>query len=400
MDRSNTTTQSALYGRPPNTDDDYWMVKAILFYAGLTDADPVNGLPIEQFPAYSDENRSGSIIAGISISIVLIVSITITRLVARKTIRTSSLGWDDAFISAAALATIAGMVHYTTSSLTKFSIIFFNARLTGSTSRRWSWIHRTCFIVVLAWLLTALFATYMACKPYGSVMDLIALGKSVPHASCNGNNAGIGLFLQIFHALSDWILLAVPIFILVRLKMSWRRKAQCIIPLTIGTLSAVGASKRVYDSYHPPSDETYYFASQLPWTLVDVVCGICVTSLPAINNLILNYLPRHFSQYWSGGDPGSSPTTRGSLFSSRGLMSSRNTNTDVSGRGTSRLPSSGTTGSNFDETKQIMVQRDIDLESMRTDGEHMDENADPGYLELDELSSRHRKGNSTFIIDT
>lgn len=42
-----------------------------------------------------------------------------------------------------------------------------------------------------------------------------------------------------------------------------------------------------------------------------------------------------------------------------------------------------------------MVQRDIDLESMPT--EARDEDPDPGYLEPNELKSRHRRGNSTFV---
>lgn len=103
MERSNTTAQSALYGRPPITDNDYWIVKALLFEMKIADADPVQGLPFEHFPPLSDENRSGSIIAAVTISIFFIVAITATRLVARKTIRTSSLGWDDALISVAAV---------------------------------------------------------------------------------------------------------------------------------------------------------------------------------------------------------------------------------------------------------------------------------------------------------
>ena len=103
MEKSNTTAQSAPYGRPPNTDNDYWIVKALLFEQGIADADPAKGLPFEHFPLLSDENRSGSIIAAVTISIFLIVAITATRLVARKTIRTSSLGWDDALISVAAV---------------------------------------------------------------------------------------------------------------------------------------------------------------------------------------------------------------------------------------------------------------------------------------------------------
>lgn len=96
----------------------------------------------------------------------------------------------------------------------------------------------------------------MSCKPNAAVANYIAAGKAGPHLKCNSNNPGIGLSLQILHALLDWILLAVPIIILVRLKMAWQKKVQCIFPLAIGTSSAVGASKRIYDHYHPHPDIT------------------------------------------------------------------------------------------------------------------------------------------------
>ncbi|KAL9040874.1 MAG: hypothetical protein Q9180_001642 [Flavoplaca navasiana] len=368
-----------------------------MFHLGLADADPVDGLPFEPFPPFSRETRSGSIIAATTICIFLIVSITATRLVARKTIKTSSLGWDDALISAAALAgvaffsiigamvsyggagrhlfsitykqyywltrlgTIGGMVHYLTAGLTKFAVILFNVRLTGSTSKIWKMVHLSCFVVVLAWLLTALFATVMFCKPYGTVMDFVAFGKAVPHVKCNSNNMRLGLALQILHALLDWIVLAIPIIILIRLQMAWPKKLQ------------------------------YYLATQLSWTIVDIVCAICVTSLPAINNLLIHHLPHYLSQYWSGGDPGSSPASAGSLFFPRRLFS-RNTNNNSS---SSERKYSNGAGFSGDETKQIMVQRDIDLESVRADSEN--EHRDPGYLELDELNNRHRTGNTTFI---
>ena len=103
MERSNFTTESALYGRPPNTDNDYWIVKAILFLTSHDDIGPVGGLQYERIPPFNGETRSGSIIAAVTISIFVIVSVTATRLIARKTIRTSSLGWDDVVISAAAV---------------------------------------------------------------------------------------------------------------------------------------------------------------------------------------------------------------------------------------------------------------------------------------------------------
>ncbi|KAI4107846.1 MAG: hypothetical protein LQ339_002456 [Xanthoria mediterranea] len=410
-------SRSALYGRPPATDNDFWIVKAMLFQMGLVNADPTKGLPLKQFPPPNDESKAGSIIAGVTISIFLVLSITTTRIIARKLISTSSLGWDDALIVVAALAVIswfgivAGMVAhggagrhlfdltymeyywfarlgrigsimlYVASAFAKFSIIFFNIRLTGLTSVIWIWVHRIFFLIVLAYSLLALFFMTMACQPYKAGPSLIEAGKAVPNYKCNANAVPVALALQFLHSILDWMLLAVPIIVLIRLKMSWQRKAQCIIPLSIGALSAVGASKRTYDAYHPPKDPTFHFAGQLPWSIVDLVCAVCVTSLPAVNNLIIHHLPKHLSSYWSGGDPGSSPSQTSQR--SRGGLTSRSRLNATNGRD---LKNNG--GVSVDEeTKQITVQRDVDLESMRTE---MDQHHDAGFLELDDSQRSYK----------
>lgn len=153
---------------------------------------------------------------------------------------------------------------YVASSFAKFSIIFFNIRLTGLTSVIWTWVHRIFFLIVLAYSLLALFFTTMACQPYKAGPSLIEAGKAVPDYKCNANALPVALALQFLHSILDWMLLAVPIIVLIRLKMSWQRKVQCIIPLSIGALSAIGASKRTYDAYHPPKDPTCKIRSILP----------------------------------------------------------------------------------------------------------------------------------------
>ncbi len=298
---------------------------------------------------------------------------------------------------------------YVASAFAKFSIIFFNIRLTGLTSVIWTWVHRIFFLIVLAYSLLALFFTTMACQPYKAGPSLIEAGKAVPNYKCNANALPVALALQFLHSILDWMLLAVPIIVLIRLKMSWQRKVQCIIPLSIGALSAIGASKRTYDAYHPPKDPTckipfhpcfsipekqkkktvtdppaVHFAGQLPWSIVDLVCAVCVTSLPAVNNLIIHHLPKHLSSYWSGGDPGSSPSQT-SQRSRRGGLTLRSRLNAANG---SELKNNGGGGVSVDEeTKQITVQRDVDLESMRTE---MDQHHDAGFLELDDSQRSYK----------
>ncbi|KAL9596238.1 MAG: hypothetical protein Q9219_005949 [cf. Caloplaca sp. 3 TL-2023] len=204
----------------------------------------------------------------------------------------------------------------------------------------------------------------VGCTPVGESQSLITFGKAVPNVKCNANLVPVGFALQLLHSIFDWLLLSIPIIVLLRLKMRWQRKLQCIIPLCIGALSAVGASRRIYDTFHPNKDLPFHFAPQLPWNILDMVCAVCVTSLPAVNNLLTHYLPKTLSQYW----PGSTSARSGDGYGSKGT-------TSAGANGRSKL------GSVDEDSRQITVQRDIDLESMRTE---VEENPDPGFLQLQE----------------
>ena len=98
--------QSALFGQPPATENDFWIVKGILFNEGMVDADPAKGLPMAQAPRPNHENRSVSIVAGLTLSIFFVVSITATRIIARKALSSASLGWDDTLIVIAAVCVL------------------------------------------------------------------------------------------------------------------------------------------------------------------------------------------------------------------------------------------------------------------------------------------------------
>lgn len=94
--------QSALFGQPPATENDYWIVKALLYSMG-SDADPANGIPKAQVPRSNFDNRSGPIVAGAALAIFFVVTITAARVIARKTMNSTSLGWDDTLIVVAAV---------------------------------------------------------------------------------------------------------------------------------------------------------------------------------------------------------------------------------------------------------------------------------------------------------
>ncbi|KAI4282101.1 MAG: hypothetical protein L6R38_003185 [Xanthoria sp. 2 TBL-2021] len=90
---------SALIGRPPLTDSDYWIVKGNQLLSGKTNLDPSKGLkipPLRPSPdQYRFESRGPAIMAVSSVVIVIMFSVTMARFMLRKFIKELRFGLDD-----------------------------------------------------------------------------------------------------------------------------------------------------------------------------------------------------------------------------------------------------------------------------------------------------------------
>lgn len=90
---------SAFFGQPPSTSDDYFIVRALLRSAGLDNIDPNIGskIPPARPPPdqYQFETRGPGIIAGLSVCIVVMSVVTGSRLVFRWCGASVRFGWDD-----------------------------------------------------------------------------------------------------------------------------------------------------------------------------------------------------------------------------------------------------------------------------------------------------------------
>lgn len=126
---------------------------------------------------------------------------------------------------------------------TKLSIVCFNARLTGLTSVTWRWIHRALFACSLVFLVFwTLFIAFLT-RPVGAQYSYIVASRNPGYHMIPGINVfATTLAFTLHHIILDWILLAIPAFIVFRLQMSMMRKLRCIVPLLIGLLSCIGAS--------------------------------------------------------------------------------------------------------------------------------------------------------------
>ena len=277
---------------PPANENDYNIVKGILDLFGIS-GDPSEGvaMPPNAPPHRSHANRGPGVISGVSIAIFTIIVVTGGRLFARYSHLSSRLGWDDALIVVAAAFAIAWhgviiamvtqggtgqhiyninyheynlwlrygsineIVFFITVGITKLSIICFNWRLTGETSKAWQWTHGVFFVIISAYLLVAIFATTFQCNPPEAARNLIVYGQNAGHVKCLSVNT-LGVTLSALHIAFDWMLLSIPMMFILRLSIPRARKLRAAIPLSVGVMSCVGSIVRLYKQLHPPEDLT------------------------------------------------------------------------------------------------------------------------------------------------
>ena len=285
-------TASALLGTPPANENDFNIIEGILDLFGIP-GDPSKGVVIASgsLPNRNHANKGPGVLAGVTIAILIIIVVTGGRLFARYSCLSSRLGWDDALIIVAAAFAIAWLgvvvamvtqggsgqhiynityheynlwlrygsideiIFFITVSITKLSIICFNWRLTGETSKAWQWTHRIFFAVISTYLLIAIFATTFQCNPPEAARNLIVYGQNADHVKCLSVNT-LGVILSALHIAFDWILLSIPMTFVFQLSIPHARKLRAAIPLSVGLMSCVGSVLRLYKQLHPPEDLT------------------------------------------------------------------------------------------------------------------------------------------------
>lgn len=104
---------SALFGQPPNNQDDWFIVRALAREAGIPDDmfDPSHGIPllIQRPPNSHYVSKGPSIIASTTVAMALVVLITGVRLGLRYFRKDLKVGYDDYIILPAALTALAYM---------------------------------------------------------------------------------------------------------------------------------------------------------------------------------------------------------------------------------------------------------------------------------------------------
>lgn len=137
------------------------------------------------------------------------------------------------------------MFYYAILALIKVSIVLFNRRLTGLTSRSWMIFHNTLLVLLLGYILGSILATYFVIWPHPENFSVIAIGQMATAPTFHPNKPVVTA-LSVIHMVFDLVLLAVPLIILYQIQMELSKK------IRLGLLFSIGAvSTLVSDPKHP-----------------------------------------------------------------------------------------------------------------------------------------------------
>ncbi|KAK7534212.1 uncharacterized protein J3D65DRAFT_477270 [Phyllosticta citribraziliensis] len=313
---------SAFINDPPNTETDYWVAKALLQSAGLYDVDPKKGahLAPKRPDGYVFETKGPRIVAGLAVCIAIMIIVTGLRLFLRYHVRRLKWGIDDTLmvpglVMAVAypalqiamvqyggagkhmfdvtyenyyyyhwLALVAQIDFFVCIGVVKMSIVVFNMRLTSFVSRAWTTGNWSFFAIVCCYVVVAFFLNVFQCTPPSANFDYVVAGKMASAPKCLGV-ARMGTILRAINITLDYLLLAVPIIVLWKLKMSWQQKLRLCALFSVGAIACIGSAMTLVAKSRLKSDALWNYTDLLAWSLVELVCSVLAASLPTLGSV-------------------------------------------------------------------------------------------------------------------
>ena len=140
----------------------------------------------------------------------------------------------------------------------KLSIVCFNMRLTGISSKRWMYAHWTFFGILIIYILCAILLVTFACSPATAGFNTIAEGKLDKPPKCLSQSAQ-GNPLSVWHVVLDFCLLAVPVLVLWRVQLPWVTKIRLFFLFSLGAICCFASVMRQISQARLKKDVTCEF---------------------------------------------------------------------------------------------------------------------------------------------
>ena len=162
----------------------------------------------------------------------------------------------------------------------KLSISCFNIRLTSIGSSLWKHVNYTFLILCGLYTVAALFLNVFRCSPPGigfNVIRAAEYGKPPECLSINTMNTILRLNLAL-----DFSLLAIPIIVLWKVQMSWRKKARLFALLSIGAIACIASVMTLVSQYKLAHDPLWNYTVLLAWIMVELTISMIAACAPTL----------------------------------------------------------------------------------------------------------------------
>lgn len=169
------------------------------------------------------------------------------------------------------------------------SIALFNIRLTTLTTRLWKNINWAFFVLCTAYTFAALFLNVFKCSPQYASFNLIRIAESGKVPKCLSVNS-MNSILRLNLAL-DFTALAIPVIVLWKVQLSWKKKARIFGLLSIGLIACIASVMTLVSQYTLAKDPLWNYTTLLAWIMVELVVSLVAACAPTL----AYFLPRSMS---------------------------------------------------------------------------------------------------------
>ena len=200
-----------------------------------------------------------------------------------------------------------------------------------------------------AYTFAALFLNVLKCSPQYASFDLLRIAESGKVPKCLSVNS-MNSILRLNLAL-DFTALAIPVIVLWKVQLSWKKKARIFGLLSIGLVACVASVMTLVSQYTLEKDPLWNYTTLLAWIMVELVVSLIASCAPTLAYLLPHSMfSKHYASNSTGKLTDHKPATG---FGSR---LSRN---DYPVRA---CPLNGEGGDIEEEERRIIVKEDIKME--------------------------------------
>lgn len=179
---------------------------------------------------------------------------------------------------------VASMLYYATVGLVQMSITLFLRRIAHQAFLPWKIFCDVLAGSLAVYVLYVLFSTSIFCSPVQAGWSMFVRGKLDTPATCIDiyKNAKA---LSIIHLIQGAILLASPVIMLWKVRMSLSKKIRLFTFWFIGGLAVLGALLD-FCLQTLSTDYTWGYTSIVTWAAIDICFGMLTASLPVLDAFI------------------------------------------------------------------------------------------------------------------